>query len=84
MKTRIQHSITTLLRITALVSFLVGPVGAFAFAYWGGDFYIFTAPLNGKTTITRYRPTDGTLKVVGSVPQAVVGAGVSTCTPSKS
>ena len=61
-----------------------GDASAFAFAYWGGDFYIFTAPLNGKTTITRYRPTDGTLKVVGSVPQAVVGAGVSTCTPSKS
>ena len=35
MRTRIQHSITTLLRITALVSFLVGPVGAFAYAQTG-------------------------------------------------
>lgn len=35
MKTRIQHSITTLLRITALVSFLVGPVGAFAYTQTG-------------------------------------------------
>ena len=35
MKTRIQHSITTLLRITALVSFLVGPIGAFAYAQTG-------------------------------------------------
>lgn len=35
MRARIQHSITTLLRITALVSFLVGPVGAFAYAQTG-------------------------------------------------
>ncbi len=60
-----------------------GNNNAFAFAYWGGDFYIFTAPLNGPTTITRYSPSDKSLKKVGSVPSAVVGAGVSTCTPSK-
>jgi hypothetical protein len=35
MRTRIHHSITTALRITALVSFLVGPVGAFAYAQTG-------------------------------------------------
>ena len=35
MSLHIQRSITTLLRITALVSFLVGPVGAFAYAQTG-------------------------------------------------
>ncbi len=53
---------------------------AFAFAYWGGDFYVFTSPLGGPTTVTRYRPADGTTKVVASLAKTVVGAGVSTCT----
>ena len=35
MRINIQNSITTLLRMTALVSFLVGPVGAFAYAQTG-------------------------------------------------
>lgn len=35
MSIKIQRSITTLLRMTALVSFLVGPVGAFAYAQSG-------------------------------------------------
>ncbi|WP_290777353.1 hypothetical protein [Hoeflea sp.] len=35
MRTNIQNTITTLLRMTALVSFLVGPVGAYAYAQTG-------------------------------------------------
>ncbi len=54
---------------------------AFAFAFWGGDFWLFTAP-GGATTITRYRPGDQTETVMGSLPQTIVGAGVSTCAPS--
>jgi hypothetical protein len=53
---------------------------AFAFAYWSGDFYIFAGPLAGPTTITRYRPADGSVAVVGTLAETVVGAGVSTCT----
>jgi hypothetical protein len=52
---------------------------AFAFAFWGGDFYIFHAPA-GDTTVwklsngklTSYMPNTGT---------QIVGAGVSTCAP---
>lgn len=65
------------------------PIGsmnaAFAFAFWGGDFYFFIA--NGgngsATTVTRYRPTDKSLVDVATLPSAVVGAGVSTCAPSQ-
>ena len=60
-----------------------------AFAFWGGDFWLFTADQSGAlpqqakpTQVTRYRPKDGSLTV--TVPNAgffVVGAGVSTCAP---
>ncbi len=54
-----------------------------AFAYWGGAFYMFTAP-SDHTVVTRFDPSDGTL-----IPQTwldgdiIVGAGVSTCAPSQ-
>ena len=54
---------------------------ALAFAFWGGDFYVFTAPGSGPTTITRYRPADGSETPVGTINDVVVGAGVSTCAP---
>ncbi len=55
---------------------------AFAMGYWGGDFYFFTA-LNGAppTTVTRYRPSDGSMVAVDSINDVIVGAGVSTCAP---
>jgi hypothetical protein len=55
---------------------------ALAFAFWGGDFYVFTSPGGaGATTITRYRPADGTEVPVGTIGDVIVGAGVSTCAP---
>jgi hypothetical protein len=51
-----------------------------AFAYWGGDFYTFTAP-GGSTVVTRYRPSDQSVVLVASIGEVVVGAGVSTCAP---
>jgi hypothetical protein len=55
---------------------------ALAFAFWGGDFYVFTAPSNmSATTITRYRPADGSEVQVGTINDVIVGAGVSTCAP---
>jgi hypothetical protein len=51
-----------------------------AFAYWGGDFYTFTAP-GGGTVVTRYRPSDQSVVPVASISDVVVGAGVSTCAP---
>ncbi len=55
---------------------------SFAFAFWGGDFYLFTAP-DGVTfsDAHRYRPSDGSLTWVAKAKATVVGAGVSTCAP---
>jgi hypothetical protein len=55
--------------------------GGWAFAFWGGDFYTFTAP-SGNTLVQRYRPSDGSVVTVSSLAgRQVVGAGVSTCAP---
>jgi hypothetical protein len=52
---------------------------AWAFAFWGGDFWFFTAPV-GYSTVTRYH--DGKTQKVAELPgEAIVGAGVSTCAP---
>ena len=54
-----------------------------AFGFWGGDFYLFTAP-GGSSIVTRYRPSDGSIVQVASTPgEIVVGAGVSTCAPAR-
>ncbi len=52
-----------------------------AFAFWGGDFWLFTSPL-GDSQIDRYRPSDGTTTTVKyNLGSNIVGAGVSTCAP---
>lgn len=51
-----------------------------AFAFWGGDFYTFTAP-NDASIVTRFRPSDNSVTTVGSLDKKIVGAGVSTCAP---
>ena len=53
-----------------------------AFAFWGGDFYMFTAPNTGSD-VTRWRPSDNSVSVVASLPARIVGAGVSTCAPAQ-
>ena len=53
-----------------------------AFGFWGGDFYTFTGP-GGVTQVTRFRPSDGSVVVVGQLADEIVGAGVSTCAPSQ-
>jgi hypothetical protein len=53
-----------------------------AFAFWGGDFYTFTAP-GGSTVVTRFNPNDGTIVQVAQTPDEIVGAGVSTCAPQQ-
>jgi hypothetical protein len=60
----------------------ISGAAAFAFAYWGGDFYLFHAPTEESTTV--YRLHEGAFEEW--VPSAevgfqVVGAGVSTCAP---
>ncbi|HQY62415.1 MAG: hypothetical protein IPF92_15300 [Myxococcales bacterium] len=54
-----------------------------AFASWGGDFYLFTAPDSPASRVTRYRPSDNSTTIVANLGTLVVGAGVSTCAPSQ-
>lgn len=55
---------------------------AWAFAHWGGDFWLFTAPEITTSKITRFRPSDGSIDVmVEDAGLLIVGAGVSTCAP---
>lgn len=53
----------------------------FAFAHWGGDYWLFTAP-SGTTVVTDFVYGTGTsTDVVLNAGFKVVGAGVSTCAP---
>jgi hypothetical protein len=53
---------------------------AFAYAFWGGFFWIFTAP-GGTTTVTKYDPAMMTEATATTLSSTIVGAGVSTCAP---
>ena len=56
---------------------------AFAFAQWGGDFWLFTG--QNTSTVTRYSPiTDVSTVAVADTGMLIVGAGSSTCAPTKS
>jgi hypothetical protein len=57
--------------------------GGWAFAFWGGDFYTFTAPAGPSTgsVVNRFRPLDGSVTQVTTLGTTIVGAGVSTCAP---
>jgi hypothetical protein len=53
---------------------------AWAFAWWGGDFYFFTST-SGPSTVRRFQPGPGQFSTVATAPGRIVGAGVSTCAP---
>ena len=55
------------------------PLDGYAFAFWGGVFWVFTS--NQGTIVTRFDPTTGSETNVTTMPEGVVGAGVSTCAP---
>ncbi|HLT37750.1 MAG TPA: hypothetical protein VK034_15770 [Enhygromyxa sp.] len=58
---------------------------AFAFAFHGGDFYMFTESANNSSVsrVTHYDYDDTKMltQVVAQAPMRIVGAGVSTCAP---
>ncbi len=61
---------------------------AWAFSFWGGAFYLYTAPdaltQPARTSnVTYYNPADGTVDpaYLTNVGFRIVGAGVSTCAP---
>lgn len=67
-----------------------GRVKAWAFAHWGGAFYLFATESLGslggdqRNRVYRFDPTSGTLAtVVGASPYQITGAGVSTCAPTR-
>jgi hypothetical protein len=55
---------------------------AWAFSFWGGDFYLYTATF-GDSRVNRYRPSDGSVddSYMTNIGFRIVGAGVSTCAP---
>ena len=55
---------------------------AWAFGYWGGKFYTFTAPDVG-TDVHEFDPVTKAVRLVATYPQQIVGAGVSTCAPQE-
>lgn len=58
---------------------------AWAFSFWGGDFWFYTSRENQPSKVTRYRTSDdrGQEVVVPDVGGfRIVGAGVSTCAPT--
>ena len=63
---------------------LAGTPAAWAFAFWGGDFWIFLMKdLESSTTVYQIDGATGAVK--DSIPAAgktIVGAGVSTCAPT--
>ncbi len=60
----------------------VNAQAAFAFAQWGGDFWIFTG--DDRSIVTQYQPaTDKSTVVVKDTGMLIVGAGSSTCAPTK-
>ena len=65
---------------------------AWAFSFYGGDFFIYTNAAGSGlpkdaagSDVTRYRPSDGSITVVKTkIGFKIVGAGVSTCAPTTS
>lgn len=63
---------------------LAGEPRAWAFAFWGGDFWIFLMRANEQST-TVYQMSASTGQITGQTPapgRIIVGAGVSTCAPT--
>jgi len=60
----------------------VGDARAWAFAFWGGRFYVFVELEGSTTDVWRYETGGATLeRVLESTGRSIVGAGVSTCAP---
>ena len=56
------------------------PSDGYAFAFWGGVFWVFTSSGSG-TQVTRFDPTTKTETPMTNWATEIVGAGVSTCAP---
>jgi hypothetical protein len=65
------------------LSVITGSPNAWAFAFWGGDFWIFYKSSDDDSSkVYRLRPQDGSVsEVIADSGRYIVGAGVSTCAP---
>jgi hypothetical protein len=54
--------------------------GGYAFSFFGGDFYFYTAPTD-MTIVTHLETATGKTTVSAPLTFTIVGAGVSTCAP---
>jgi hypothetical protein len=66
----------------------VSPPSDWAFSFWGGDFYLYAAPgtnSTGNSSVIHYSPSTNKVDptYVADVGFHIVGAGVSTCAPTK-
>lgn len=70
--------------VSAIDSSGFGLASAWAFAYWGGRFYVFyQGALDDSTGIYRVTPDTNTVETVRTnIGYRIVGAGVSTCAPT--
>jgi hypothetical protein len=60
-----------------------GMEDGYAFAFWGGDFWVFLKKTTDPSTILYYvRGSDGTVLTWPLTGRSIVGAGVSTCAPT--
>ena len=61
---------------------LAGTPRAWAFAFWGGDFWIFLKRVtDGSTRVWQLRQTGELTTAIGDSQRTIVGAAVSTCAP---
>jgi len=69
--------------VSAIDSLGFGGASAWAFAFWGGRYYIFyQGLLDTSTNIWSFTPSTGALvEVMHGIGRSIVGAGVSTCAP---
>jgi predicted small lipoprotein YifL len=63
------------------VSAVNASTGGYAFSFWGGDFYFYTAPTD-TTIVTHLTTATGATTVSPKLGFTIVGAGVSTCAPT--
>jgi hypothetical protein len=68
---------------TYMLPTLQGPPMAWAFAFWGGDYWIFLAKgTETNTSVYQIDGGNGNIKSTTPAPgRLIVGAGVSTCAP---
>jgi hypothetical protein len=75
---------TAKVKSDVLINLNQSGINAWAFAFWGGDFWFFTSEQTGSSVVHRYTPGGITTPpAVAQINLTIVGAGVSTCAPSE-